>query len=117
MFLFPELTNFRSKNEFVRRLRLRKYFHGHDDNGVTITVLSEHPPKIQKHTNKNRIPESDRNIFFNSYIKVIEKIGKANYTKIYSNISNQERKALSKLKVYLFSFLSTTLRRIFQPCL
>ena len=40
-------------NEFVRGLRLREYFHGRDNNGATSTALSEHPPKIQKHTNKN----------------------------------------------------------------
>ena len=40
-------------NEFVHRLGLREYFHGRDDNGVTSTALSEHSPKIQKHTNKN----------------------------------------------------------------
>ena len=40
-------------NEFVRRLRLREYFQGRDDNGATSTALSEHPPKIQKQTNKN----------------------------------------------------------------
>ena len=39
-------------NEFVRRLRSREYFHASDGNGATSTALSEHPPKIQKHTNK-----------------------------------------------------------------
>ena len=86
-------------NEFVRRLRLREYFHGRDDNGATSRALSEHPPKIQKHTNKNWIPESGRNVFLDSYINVLkEEIGKPNITKVFSNISNQERKALSELK-------------------
>ena len=83
----------------MRRLRLREYFYGRDNNGTTSTALSEHHPKIQKHTNKNWIPESGRNIFLDSYINVLkEEIGKTNNTKVFSNISNQERKALSELK-------------------
>ena len=86
-------------NEFVLRFRLREYFHGCDDNRATSTALSEHPPKIQKHTNKNWIPKSGHNIFLDSYINLLkEEIGKTNNTKVFSNISNQERKALSELK-------------------
>ena len=64
------------------------------------TALSEPPlPKIQKHTSKNWILENGRNIFLDSYINVLkEEIGKTDNTKVFSNISNQEIKALSELK-------------------
>ena len=83
----------------MRRLRLREYFQGRDDNGATSTALSEYSPKIQKHTNKNWIPDNDRNIFLDSYINVVKKeIAKTNNAYVFSNISIQERKALSELK-------------------
>ena len=87
-------------NEFVRRLRLREYFHASDGNGATSTALSKHPPKIQKHTNKNWIPERGRDIFLDNCINVLkEEIGKTNNTKVgFFQHPNQERKALTELK-------------------
>ena len=86
-------------NDFVRRLRLKEYFHRHTRNADKSLALSEHPSNLQKSTHRNWTPDSGRNINLDSYINVVKEaiIGKSGHLKTYHNITNNKQKALKEL--------------------
>ena len=86
-------------NNFVRRLRLKGYFHGHTQNADKSLALFEHPSNLRRSTHRNWTPNSGRNINLDRYINVVKEaiIGESGHSKTYLNITNNEQKALKEL--------------------